>query len=73
MARDLAITEAYVTSRCARKKSRCCSRTSNGYSDSTGCAYEVQTAPETSSSSPPPQNLRKMAKLIPLAPQAAPA
>ena len=53
MARDIAKTDAYVASGYARKRSRCCSRTSSASLVSTASASEDRTAPETSSTSPP--------------------
>jgi len=54
--------------------SKCCSRTSSASSGWTACACEDQTAEETSfTSPPPPKNLHKMAKLIPMPATPAPA
>ena len=54
LARDLAATDAYVTSRRERKKVEMLFAHSSASCGSTACAYEGRTEPATSSSSPPP-------------------
>ena len=54
MARDIVKTDAYLTSKRERKKSRCCSPTSSASSSLADCDYADQTARVTSSTLQPP-------------------
>ena len=54
MARDIAKTDAYVTSRRERKKVEMLFAHLKRILSSTACDYEDPAAPATSSSSPPP-------------------
>ena len=57
LARDLSLTDAYLTSRRERKRLKCCSRTSSASLNSTACASEAPTEQKTSFTSPPPPRI----------------